>query len=55
MQLKNPWSHMRWKGNYSERDLAHWTPEMKKALNFDPNSAGMVDNGRSLTCVFDST
>jgi len=45
MQLKNPWSHIRWRGNYSELDVAHWTPAMKTALNFDPDSAASFDNG----------
>jgi len=43
--LKNPWSAVRWKGNYSELDAVHWTPEMKKILKYDPNSASMFDNG----------
>ncbi|KAB7494544.1 Calpain-7 [Armadillidium nasatum] len=43
--LKNPWSHLRWKGNFSELDKVNWTPEMCKALNFDPQSAQMFDNG----------
>ncbi|KAL8615723.1 hypothetical protein ACOMHN_007476 [Nucella lapillus] len=43
--LKNPWNHLRWKGNYSEKDLAHWTPDLQKALNYDPKSAQMFDNG----------
>lgn len=45
MQLKNPWNHLRWKGNYSERDDFHWTPDMQKALNYDPKSAQTYDNG----------
>ncbi|XP_071446361.1 calpain-7-like [Hetaerina americana] len=45
LQLKNPWSHLRWRGNYSELDVQHWTDEMKSILNFDPNSAAMFDNG----------
>lgn len=36
---------MRWRGNYSEKDTMHWTPALKKALNFDPNAAAMIDNG----------
>ena len=43
--LKNPWSHLRWRGNYSELDARHWTPEMQKALNYDPKSAKNFDNG----------
>ncbi len=43
--LKNPWSHLRWRGNYSELDAVHWTEEMKRLLNYDPNNAQMFDNG----------
>ncbi len=43
--LKNPWSHLRWRGNYSELDSTHWTPEMQKALNYDPKNASNFDNG----------
>jgi len=43
--LKNPWSHLRWRGNYSELDAVHWTEEMKRLLNYDPNNASMFDNG----------
>ncbi|KAK9306776.1 hypothetical protein QLX08_002670 [Tetragonisca angustula] len=45
LQLKNPWSHLRWKGNYSELDGVHWTSELKEALNYDPDSASQFDNG----------
>lgn len=44
--LKNPWSHVRWKGKFSERDLTSWTPEMQKLLDFDPKSAKNFDNGK---------
>ncbi|CAL1539156.1 unnamed protein product, partial [Lymnaea stagnalis] len=43
--LKNPWNHLRWKGNFSEKDEANWTTELQKALNYDPKSAQMFDNG----------
>lgn len=43
--LKNPWSHLRWKGNYSELDVVHWTPEMQRALNYNPKLASNYDNG----------
>jgi len=43
--LKNPWSHLRWRGNYSELDAVHWTEEMKRLLNYNPNDAQMFDNG----------
>ncbi|KAM6935619.1 LOW QUALITY PROTEIN: calpain-7 [Lycodopsis pacificus] len=45
LQLKNPWSHLRWKGRYSERDEKSWTPELLKYLNFDPKTAQKFDNG----------
>ncbi|XP_042899738.1 calpain-7 [Parasteatoda tepidariorum] len=43
--LKNPWSHLRWKGRYSEHDTKSWTPQLKEALRYDPRNAQMFDNG----------
>lgn len=43
--LKNPWSHLRWKGRYSEHDTTHWTPKLMEALKYDPKNAQMFDNG----------
>ncbi|XP_036851358.1 calpain-7 isoform X5 [Manis javanica] len=45
IQLKNPWSHLRWKGRYNENDVKNWTPELQKYLNFDPRTAQKIDNG----------
>ncbi|KAL1494017.1 hypothetical protein ABEB36_009690 [Hypothenemus hampei] len=45
LKLKNPWSHLRWRGNYSELDLSHWTPELQRLLNYNPHSAAEFDNG----------
>ncbi|EUB64358.1 Calpain-7 [Echinococcus granulosus] len=57
--LKNPWSRTRWKGNFSDLDTEHWTPEMQRKLDYDLNSARYVDNGvfwidyKSLLYFFD--
>lgn len=45
LQLKNPWSHMRWKGKFSANDEVNWTPLMKQALNYDTKFAQEFDNG----------
>uniref|UniRef100_A0A2M4BF65 Putative cytosolic ca2+-dependent cysteine protease calpain n=1 Tax=Anopheles marajoara TaxID=58244 RepID=A0A2M4BF65_9DIPT len=45
LQLKNPWSHLRWRGNYSELDAVHWTPKLQRELNYDPKLAATYDNG----------
>lgn len=44
-QVKNPWSHLRWRGNYSEFDVNNWTPELKAGLNYDPNQECYNDKG----------
>uniref|UniRef100_A0A0K2TNJ9 Calpain catalytic domain-containing protein n=1 Tax=Lepeophtheirus salmonis TaxID=72036 RepID=A0A0K2TNJ9_LEPSM len=43
--VKNPWAHLRWRGNYSEIDNRNWTRELKAALNYNPESAANFDNG----------
>jgi len=43
--LKNPWSHLRWRGNWSELDTRHWTPEFQSLLNYNPEDAANFDNG----------
>ena len=50
--LKNPWSHLRWKGNFSEKDHHHWTSELQNLLNYDPKSAQMQDNGEVFNVNF---
>ncbi|KAI8807885.1 hypothetical protein BJ742DRAFT_811118 [Cladochytrium replicatum] len=43
--VKNPWNRKRWTGPYSPFDKIHWTPELKKALNFDQLGALQKDDG----------
>ncbi|CAK9298938.1 unnamed protein product [Gordionus sp. m RMFG-2023] len=48
-RLKNPWSHVRWKGNFSESDRTHWEdpvlgPKLKKALSYDITIRGTTEN-----------
>jgi calpain-7 len=45
LQLKNPWSHRRWKGKFSETDQQNWTPELRRLLNYNQTQALQVDNG----------
>ena len=45
MQVKNPWCHMRWKGDFSPGDERNWTPELKAAVQYDREAAQEVDNG----------
>ncbi|XP_046965982.1 calpain-7-like isoform X1 [Vanessa cardui] len=45
LQLKNPWSHLRWRGRYSELDTAHWSAALRAELRYDPDSAAQYDNG----------
>ncbi|CDS12974.1 hypothetical protein LRAMOSA05158 [Lichtheimia ramosa] len=45
MQVKNPWSHKRWRGPFSHLDTAAWTHDLKSALNYDPYIAEQNDDG----------
>eukprot|EP00092_Neocalanus_flemingeri_P004142 GFUD01004456.1.p1 GENE.GFUD01004456.1~~GFUD01004456.1.p1 ORF type:complete len:815 (-),score=258.12 GFUD01004456.1:609-3053(-) len=45
LKLKNPWSHLRWRGNWSELDTTHWTDNFRKQLNYNPEDAANFDNG----------
>ncbi|XP_065666768.1 calpain-7 isoform X4 [Hydra vulgaris] len=43
--LKNPWSHLRWKGNYSDSDTVNWTLSLESALGYNREKAAQNDNG----------
>ncbi|CAD6188097.1 unnamed protein product [Caenorhabditis auriculariae] len=45
LKLKNPWTHLRWKGRFSEKDLTSWNLELRKALSYDPEKAAEKDDG----------
>ncbi|CAO3701156.1 unnamed protein product [Rhizopus stolonifer] len=45
LQVKNPWSHKRWRGPYSHLDSNIWTSELKEALCFNPDAAEKNDDG----------
>ncbi|GMR41989.1 hypothetical protein PMAYCL1PPCAC_12184 [Pristionchus mayeri] len=45
LMVKNPWTHLRWKGRFSENDKESWTEERKKALDYDPDAAQEKDDG----------
>ena len=45
VKLKNPWAEQSWKGRYSSKDLKSWTPELRKALTYEPEIAEKEDNG----------
>ncbi|KAK6050856.1 calpain family cysteine protease, partial [Cooperia oncophora] len=45
LMVKNPWTHLRWKGRFSENDTVSWTPSLRKALDYDPNQAKSKDDG----------
>lgn len=43
--VKNPWTHLRWKGRYSENDLTNWTQDLQRRLDYDPKKAKERDDG----------
>ncbi|PAV79517.1 hypothetical protein WR25_08319 [Diploscapter pachys] len=45
LMVKNPWTHLRWKGRFSENDVKNWTPELMKTLDYDPSRAKEKDDG----------
>ncbi|KAI9199322.1 uncharacterized protein BJ171DRAFT_216174 [Polychytrium aggregatum] len=45
LQVKNPWSHKRWKGPFSHMDHVRWTDDLKHALNYDQLGARQIDDG----------
>merc|ERR1719233_457447 len=34
VKLKNPWSHLRWRGNWSELDTKNWTPMFRDSTTW---------------------
>jgi calpain-7 len=45
LKVKNPWSHLRWKGKYSPFDKTNWTPKLLATLKYNLKEAQSVDNG----------
>jgi calpain-7 len=45
LQLKNPWTRRRWRGELSAEDAASWTERLREALRYDPASDARHDNG----------
>ena len=51
--IKNPWASKRWKGRFSAHDDKSWTPQLRKALNYNPNREKQFDNGIFWMCLTD--
>uniref|UniRef100_A0A158P9L3 Calpain catalytic domain-containing protein n=1 Tax=Angiostrongylus cantonensis TaxID=6313 RepID=A0A158P9L3_ANGCA len=45
LMVKNPWTHLRWKGRYSENDLVSWSPTLCERLDYNPSMAKSKDDG----------
>ncbi|KAE9416079.1 hypothetical protein Angca_002298 [Angiostrongylus cantonensis] len=44
LMVKNPWTHLRWKGRYSENDLVSWSPTLCERLDYNPSMAKSKDD-----------
>lgn len=40
LQIRNPWGSGEWNGDWSDKDTAHWTPELNKQLNHSNKDDG---------------
>ncbi|KAJ1352108.1 hypothetical protein KIN20_008301 [Parelaphostrongylus tenuis] len=45
LMVKNPWTHLRWKGRYSENDIVSWNPSLCERLDYNPSMAKIKDDG----------
>ena len=43
VKLRNPWGHHEWTGEFSDKDLKNWTPELRRALGDE--GRGSRDDG----------
>jgi calpain-7 len=45
LQIKNPWTHTRWRGRFGPDDSQSWTPGLQERLQYDRAGAAQQDNG----------
>ncbi|KAJ1779143.1 cysteine protease [Coemansia sp. RSA 2523] len=38
LRVKNPWNSLRWTGAFSHADQISWTPDLMRALDYDPKT-----------------